>query len=54
MGDMAEFREVVALFRSGALKPVVDTVFPAADAVAAYRRLEAGEQFGKLVIDWRR
>jgi NADPH:quinone reductase-like Zn-dependent oxidoreductase len=54
MGDMREFREVVSLFRSGALKPVIDEVFPASSGGAAFHRLEAGEQFGKLVIDWRK
>jgi len=53
MGDMREFREVTALFRSGALRPTIDTVFSPEQARAAYARLEAGEQFGKLVVDWR-
>ena len=52
MGSNAEFREVVALFRSGALKPVVDQTFPAEEAAKAYARLQAGEQFGKLVVTW--
>ncbi|MFM1823841.1 MAG: hypothetical protein RI967_2107 [Planctomycetota bacterium] len=54
MGDMREFREVVALFRSGAIRPVVDRVFAPAEGRDAFARLEAGEQFGKLVVDWRR
>ncbi|MDZ4831997.1 MAG: zinc-binding dehydrogenase [Phycisphaerae bacterium] len=53
MGDMTEFREVAALFRSGAIRPVVDRVFAPSDATEAYARLEAGEQFGKIVVDWR-
>ena len=53
MGDMDEFRQVVALFRSGALTPVVDSVHPAAEATTAYARLESAEQFGKVVLDWR-
>jgi NADPH:quinone reductase-like Zn-dependent oxidoreductase len=52
MGTMDEFRAVVALLRSGALKPVVDEVFAPEDAQRAYGRLEAGEQFGKLVFRW--
>jgi NADPH:quinone reductase-like Zn-dependent oxidoreductase len=52
MGSMDEFRAVVALFRSGALKPVVDEVFRPEDASVAYGRLEAGEQFGKIVFRW--
>lgn len=53
MGDMAEFREAVALFRSGHLTPVVDSVHAPADGAKAYARLEAAEQFGKIVVDWR-
>lgn len=54
MGDMREFREVVSLFRSGAIRPVIDHVFAPTEGRAAFERLEAGEQFGKLVIDWRK
>ena len=53
MGTMREFREVVALFRSGAVRPVVDTVVAPKQGAQAYARLEAGEQFGKVVVDWR-
>lgn len=53
MGTMDEFRECVALFRSGAIRPVVDRVFRPQEGQAAYARLEAGEQFGKIVVDWR-
>jgi NADPH:quinone reductase-like Zn-dependent oxidoreductase len=52
MGSMDEFRAVVALLRSGGLSPVVDRVFEPAEASEAYARLEAGEQFGKLVFRW--
>jgi NADPH:quinone reductase-like Zn-dependent oxidoreductase len=52
MGSNDEFREVAALFRAGRLAPVVDQVFDAADAMKAYERLEAGEQFGKIVVRW--
>lgn len=52
MGSNEEFNEVVSLFRAGKLSPVVDRVFKPEHCVEAYQRLEAGEQFGKLVIDW--
>jgi NADPH:quinone reductase-like Zn-dependent oxidoreductase len=52
MGSNDEFREVTALFRAGRLKPVVDTVFKAERCAEAYARLEAGEQFGKVVLTW--
>jgi NADPH:quinone reductase-like Zn-dependent oxidoreductase len=53
MGTMDEFRAVFSLFRSGAVKPVVDSVVPAEQGAKAYQRLESGEQFGKVVVDWR-
>ncbi len=53
MGSAVEFASVAALFRAGAIRPVVDVVVPAARGMEAYRRLHAGEQFGKIVIDWR-
>lgn len=52
MGTNDELREVAALFRSGHLAPVVDQVFDARNAAQAYQRLEAGEQFGKIVLRW--
>jgi NADPH:quinone reductase-like Zn-dependent oxidoreductase len=52
MGDMDEFRSVVALFRTGALQPVVDQVVVPSGGRDAFARLEAGDQFGKIVIRW--
>jgi NADPH:quinone reductase-like Zn-dependent oxidoreductase len=33
------------------MRPVIDRVFPFADAVSAFRYFEAGNRFGKVVID---
>ncbi len=52
MGDMSEFRQVVSLFRTGALRPVIDSVVESVDAAGAFERLESGRQFGKLVVRW--
>lgn len=52
MGTTDELREVTALFNDGRLAPVVDRVFKAEQARAAYERLESAEQFGKVVIEW--
>lgn len=52
MGSNDEFAELAALFNSGKLAPVIDSVYPAARGVEAFERLEKSEQFGKLVIDW--
>ncbi|WP_294058101.1 NAD(P)H-quinone oxidoreductase [Sphingomonas sp.] len=34
----------------GRLKPVIDSVFPLADAAGAHRRMESGEHVGKIVL----
>ncbi|MEC9373428.1 MAG: zinc-binding dehydrogenase [Planctomycetota bacterium] len=52
MGTNDEFRQLAALFRTGALKPVVDSTFAVADAPKAWGRLEDAEQLGKIVITW--
>ena len=52
MGSNEEFAEVAALFRCGKLRPAIDKVFPVEKAPEAYARLEAGEQFGKIVLNW--
>lgn len=52
MGTAAEFAELAALYRNGKLKPVVDKVFTPEQGAEAYARLEAGEQFGKIVVRW--
>lgn len=49
-GSMDEFRQVVALFASGAIKPVIDQRHALAEVNTAFDRLARGEQFGKLVI----
>jgi zinc-binding alcohol dehydrogenase/oxidoreductase len=50
MGTREDFAGVYEFVRSGRARPVVDTVFPLADARAAHERLERGEQLGKIVL----
>ncbi|KAB8194933.1 zinc-binding dehydrogenase [Nonomuraea phyllanthi] len=44
------FSDLTAYVESGAIRPVVDTVFPLAGVAEAHRALEAGGVRGKLVI----
>ncbi len=46
-----EFRQVMDLIFAGRLKPVVDRVLPLSEGREAQRILEAGEQFGKIVLE---
>jgi zinc-binding alcohol dehydrogenase/oxidoreductase len=50
MGTREDFAAAFELVRAGRARPVVDEVFPLAEARAAHERLEAGEQFGKIVL----
>lgn len=42
--------EVMRLVEAGALRPVIDRVFPLAEAAAAHRYLETGHARGKVVL----
>ena len=50
MGSREDFEAVYELVSSGRVEPVIDEVFPLAEAAAAHERLEAGEQLGKIVL----
>jgi putative PIG3 family NAD(P)H quinone oxidoreductase len=43
-------REVLPLFESGALRPIVDARFALADAPAAHERMESNQTIGKVVL----
>jgi NADPH:quinone reductase-like Zn-dependent oxidoreductase len=51
MGNADEYREVVRVLGTGQLRPIVDRVYPLAEARAAFERLEKGEQLGKVVVE---
>jgi NADPH2:quinone reductase len=40
------------LIEAGAIKPVIHSVFPAAQAAQAHALMESGEHVGKIVLDW--
>jgi NADPH:quinone reductase-like Zn-dependent oxidoreductase len=50
MGTKSELHTVMKLVAAGRLKPVVDRVFPLAQAAAAHAYLESSSQFGKVVL----
>lgn len=51
MATYAEFTEVMDQVFGGRLRPVVDRVMPLSAGAEAQRLLEAGEQFGKIVLE---
>ncbi len=50
MGSHQDFTELLAAIDRGSWSPVVDSVRPLAEGVAAFERLEARAQTGKLVL----
>jgi NADPH:quinone reductase-like Zn-dependent oxidoreductase len=50
MGRRSDLNDALRHIASGALKPVVDSVLPLAEARRAHERLEARDAFGKLVL----
>ncbi len=50
MGTKDDFEGAYELVAGGRARPVVDAVFPLAEARAAHERMERGEQLGKIVL----
>ena len=50
MGTKGDFEGAYELVASGRAKPVIDSVLPLTEVRAGHERMEAGEQFGKIVF----
>lgn len=50
LGGMDELMALLDQVAAGAIRPVVDTVLPLADAAQAHRRMGSRDLFGKLVL----
>ena len=50
MADAREFEEVLGHLAAGRLRPVVDSAHPFEEAEAAFRRFDAPDLFGKIVV----
>ncbi len=50
MGSPADFAGMTAFVAQHKIVPVIDRVFPLAETEAALRHMEAGAQFGKIVL----
>ncbi len=51
MGTMGELHEVLKHVFNGTLKPVVDKIFPLAEARQAHEYMEKSQMFGKIVLE---
>lgn len=51
LGSLAELRQMVRAVTVNKLKPVLDEVFPLERACEAMAKMEAGRQFGKIVLN---
>jgi NADPH:quinone reductase-like Zn-dependent oxidoreductase len=51
MGTKEDFEGAYELVKSGRAKPIVDSTFRLEEARAAHERMEAAEQFGKIVLE---
>lgn len=50
MGSPAEFAAMLEFINRHRIEPVVDQIYKLDDAVSAFKRLEIGDQMGKLVL----
>ena len=50
VGSRAMFERLLKAFTISQTRPIIDRVFPFADAKAAYAHLQSGAHFGKIVI----
>jgi NADPH:quinone reductase-like Zn-dependent oxidoreductase len=50
LGSPREFDALLAHCRTSSWRPVVDSVFPLAEAASAHARLDAPDRFGKIVL----
>jgi NADPH:quinone reductase-like Zn-dependent oxidoreductase len=50
VGSVAMFEDLVRALEASKIRPVVDKVFPFAEARAAYEYLQSGRHFGKVVV----
>jgi NADPH:quinone reductase-like Zn-dependent oxidoreductase len=51
MGSPRDFAQLLAAVETQSWEPVIDSVRPLSEAAAAHAREEAGEHFGKLVLE---
>ena len=51
MGSVRDVSDMLRMVAGTGLRPLIDRTFPLADGIEALRYLDAGEQFGKVVLE---
>lgn len=51
VGSTDDFRDMLAAMSAHGMKPVLDSTFPLDQTAQAFKRLESGKHFGKIVIE---
>ena len=50
MGTIRELQQLCAFIEQAGIRPLVDSEHPLTEAHVAFTRLEAGIEFGKIVV----
>jgi zinc-binding alcohol dehydrogenase/oxidoreductase len=50
MGPPSDFAAMLEMYERTGLRPIIDKIFPLEQASDAHIRMEAGDQFGKIVL----
>ena len=51
VGSVDDFYDMISAISANRIKPVIDSRFPMDETIQAFRRLERGDHFGKIVIE---
>ena len=51
MGSVKDFSEMLNFFEAKKIHPVIDSIFQLKDAPLAHKKMEDGNQFGKIVLE---
>ncbi|BCU83172.1 alcohol dehydrogenase [Polycladomyces abyssicola] len=51
MGNAEEFEQMLSFFQKHEIRPVIDRSFPLEQASEAVKRMQAGDQFGKILLE---
>lgn len=50
MGTDKDFKEMISFISLNKIKPIIDSVYPMADAIQAFDKMKEGKQMGKIIV----